>query len=46
MKIVEVQSDLLLRAADALQDGHGMWMILHENCKVCNLIAELRKAAQ
>jgi hypothetical protein len=37
---------LITRAADALADGHGMWIILHENCKVCRLIAELRKAAE
>lgn len=38
--------DLLTSAADALQDGHGIWLVLHENCKVCRLIHELRKAAK
>ena len=37
---------LLARAAEALKDQHGTWLVLHENCQVCRLIAELRKAAQ
>jgi hypothetical protein len=43
---IAVLKAFLTRAADALSDQHGMWIVFHENCKTCKLVAELRKAAQ